>query len=152
MPKSISVEKNSAITFLLSPNDNKWQQRRQWEFKLFCPFSFPSSLPNLHDMPFPTNTVYITIQTLNSISASKNSAIVYPIPIDIINKFMEEKEKKRKENNNSTLFILFHPPSLKSKIRLQHAYPNNCSYNTYSISVKKNSKIVFLWWLTYKRT
>ena len=66
-------------------------------------------------MPFPTNTVYITIQTLNSISAKKNSTIVYPIPIDIINKFMEEKEKKRKENNNSTLFILFHLPSLSPK-------------------------------------
>ena len=37
-------------------------------------------------------------QTLNSISAEKNSTIIFPLPMEILGGFMEEGVRKRKNN------------------------------------------------------
>lgn len=33
------------------------------------------------------------LQTLNTISAEKNSTIIFPLPVDILNRFFNKKEK-----------------------------------------------------------
>merc|ERR1719476_1272698 len=38
------------------------------------------------------------LQTLNSISAEKNSTIIFPLPMEILGGFMEEGLRKRKTN------------------------------------------------------
>lgn len=34
------------------------------------------------------------LQTLNTISAEKNSTIIFPLPVDILNRFFNRKEQK----------------------------------------------------------
>lgn len=43
----------------------------------------------------PLLSFNISLQTLNTISAEKNSTIVFPLPIDMITYFMRAKEESR---------------------------------------------------------
>jgi erythrocyte band 7 integral membrane protein len=38
------------------------------------------------------------LQTLNSISAEKNSTIIFPLPIDFISHFLKDKDKEEKQD------------------------------------------------------
>ncbi|CAN7989645.1 unnamed protein product, partial [Ixodes pacificus] len=40
------------------------------------------------------------LQTLNTISAEKNSTIIFPLPIDILSCFAQDKKKKKKEQED----------------------------------------------------
>ena len=44
------------------------------------------------------NLIFNDFQTLNSISAEKNSTIIFPLPMEILGGFMEEGVRKRKTN------------------------------------------------------
>ncbi|CAN7992664.1 unnamed protein product, partial [Ixodes hexagonus] len=40
------------------------------------------------------------LQTLNTISAEKNSTIIFPLPIDILSCFAQDRKKKKKEQED----------------------------------------------------
>ena len=50
------------------------------------------------------------LQTLNSISAEKNSTIVFPVPIDIISKLMQNNYRDNNECNHSRSRTPEHKP------------------------------------------
>ena len=55
------------------------------------------------------------LQTLNSISAENNSTVIFPVPIDCINSFMQNKNLKR----NQVQFQLFQQSQQFQQFQLQ---------------------------------
>ena len=55
-------------------------------------------LPSCHSNTDCHLLIFNDFQTLNSISAEKNSTIIFPLPMEILGGFMEEGVRKRKTN------------------------------------------------------
>ena len=46
------------------------------------------------NLPLTKSDSFLCLQTLNSISAEKNSTVIFPLPMDILNQYLDKKAAK----------------------------------------------------------
>ena len=96
------------------------------------------------------------LQTLNSISAENNSTIIFPVPIDIMNSFMQNSQSNQ-QTQQYQQFQIFQQKQTFENIQQQRLptkeqhlpvfkqFPVSKTTNKYKvISVNKNMSVIFL--------